>query len=115
MRRYIPALTLFLAACASRPEVAAPEGPSASPQSRLLVGMTPTELIARLGNPAFQAREGSSLKLQWRSPRCVLDAYLYPSAGAGGNELRVTHIDARLVSGADTDETACIFALNHPS
>lgn len=115
MRRFALVTTLFLAACASRPEVAAPELPPAAPQSRLLVGMTAPELVARLGNPAFQVREGASLKLQWRSPRCVLDAYLYPSAGAGGNVLRVTHVDTRLVSGADTDETACVFALNHPS
>jgi hypothetical protein len=115
MRRFILVPTLFLAACAARPEVAAPVLPPAAPQSRVLIGMTASELVARLGNPAFQAREGASLKLQWRSPRCVLDAYLYPSAGAGGNVLRVTHVDTRLVSGADTSETACIFALQKPS
>jgi hypothetical protein len=115
MRRFIPALTLFLAACASRPEVAAPVVPPAAPQSRALVGMTASELIARLGSPAFQVREGASLKLQWRSPRCVLDAYLYPSAGAGGNVLRVTHVDTRLVSGADTSESGCLFALQKSS
>jgi hypothetical protein len=41
----------------------------------------------------------------------VLDTYLYPQNGA----LRVTHIDARTPSGIDTDQAACIFALENPS
>jgi hypothetical protein len=43
----------------------------------------------------------------------VLDAYLYPSQGGG--VLRVTHIDTRTASGVDTDQAACISALENPS
>ena len=114
MRRYLAlTATLFLADCASRPEVpvAEPVTPQAPPanEPRLVYGLSAQELVARFGNPAFQAREGNSLKLQFRSRRCVLDAYLY--AAANGAPLRVTHVDTRLPSGSDTDQSACIAAL----
>jgi hypothetical protein len=74
-----------------------------------LVGLTTQELVGRFGRPALQIREGNSLKLQFRGTRCVMDAYLYPSGGAG--TLKVTHIDTRLPSGGDVDQAACVFAL----
>ena len=78
-----------------------------------MVGMTASELVAHFGNPALQIREGNSVKLQFRSSACVLDAYLYPPA-AGGTA-RVTHIDARLPSGVDTDAQGCATQLNRGS
>jgi hypothetical protein len=42
----------------------------------------------------------------------VLDAYLYPSTGGA---LRVTHVDTRTQTGIDTDQAACISALENPS
>ena len=66
-------------------------------------------LFGRFGTPALQIREGSSLKLQFRGARCVMDAYLYPSGGSG--VLKVTHVDTRAPSGVTTDQAACIFAL----
>jgi hypothetical protein len=119
MRRSLaPALTLFLAACATRPQqqpvVAVPQAPAPQPnETGQLVGLSAQQLVARFGNPAFQVREGNSLKLQFRSRRCVLDAYLY--ASQAGAPLRVTHVDTRLPSGADTDQSACISALAVPS
>ena len=115
MRRFALASTLFLAACATRPQAPVAEIPQVPPpnEPRLLYGLTAQELVARFGNPAFQAREGNSLKLQFRSRRCVLDAYLY--ASQTGAPLRVTHVDTRLPSGADTDQSACISALASPS
>jgi hypothetical protein len=105
------ALTLFLAACATRPQQPVAEIPQTPPtnEPRELFGLTAQELVARFGNPAFQVREGNSLKLQFRSRRCVLDAYLY--ASRAGAPLRVTHVDTRLPSGADTDQSACISVL----
>ena len=44
-----------------------------------LLGLTRGELVGEFGTPALQVREGTSLKLQFRRPACVLDAYLYPS------------------------------------
>jgi hypothetical protein len=73
-----------------------------------VVGLTERELIGEFGAPALQVREGGSLKLQFRGSRCVLDAYLYPTAGGAP---QVTYIDTRLPSGADTDQASCISAL----
>jgi hypothetical protein len=116
MRRLILASTLFLAACATTPQPQpaqeAPPPQPASPQARVLLGLTPTDLVGHFGHPALQIREGSSLKLQFRGRTCVLDAYLYPSTGG---ELRVTHVDTRSPSGVDTNQAACIFALENPS
>ena len=116
MRRFFPAAAaLSLAACATTPQPP-PPGPqpvpvTPSPGVRSgVIGMSAAELVAQLGNPALQVREGAGLKLQFRSSRCVLDAYLYPPAGAAGLA-RVTHADARLPSGADTDQAACISAI----
>jgi hypothetical protein len=115
MRRLFLASTLFLAACATTPQPQPAEAPppqAASPQARVLIGLTPTDLVGHFGHPALQIREGSSLKLQFRGRSCVLDAYLYPSTGG---QLRVTHVDTRSPSGMDTDQAACILALEYPS
>ncbi|MFL6729724.1 MAG: hypothetical protein ACJ8ET_10390 [Sphingomicrobium sp.] len=113
MRRLAPVLTLFLAACAARPEVpAAAPAPVTAPRSQVrssIVGLTASELVGHFGNPALQVREGTSLKLQFRGSSCILDAYLYPS-DTGGVQ-RVTYVDTRLSSGAATDQAACIAAL----
>src|SRR4051812_9061105 len=116
MRRFIALSFAFvLSACAARPEqpAATPSLPvPAQPQGEErsgLSGLTAQDLVARFGTPALQIREGSSLKLQFRGVRCVMDAYLYPSSGSG--VLKVTHVDTRTPSGATTDQAACIFAL----
>ena len=118
MRRLILASALFVSACATRPQqpetVPTPPVTTQPQQPRGLIGMTPSDLMHHFGAPAMQIREGTSLKLQFRSLRCVLDAYLYPSEGATGT-LRVTYIDTRLPSGAATDQAACISALENPS
>ena len=112
MRRIALALALFLSACATRPEQVAAPQPTTTPaplrRSAELLGWTASELIGEFGTPALQVREGTSVKMQFRRPACVLDAYLYPSPGG---QPKVTHIDARLPSGADTDQAACIAAL----
>jgi hypothetical protein len=116
MRRLVIASTLLLAACASRPrQQPQPELPApqpVSPQARKLFGLTINELVGYFGSPALQVREGCSLKLQFRGRYCVLDTYLYPSSGG---QLRVTYVDARAISGVDTDQAACISALENPS
>jgi hypothetical protein len=123
MRRIIPplALTLVLASCAAprQPEPATAAAPAPvviAPQpaeSGAVIGMTAGDLLAHFGPPALQVREGGSLKLQFRSPACVLDAYLYPSPEGGA--ARVTHVDARLPSGLDTHRDACAAQLGRGS
>ena len=113
MRRLILASALLLSACATRPQQ--PEVVSTPPvivqpqQPRGLIGMTPSDLMHHFGAPALQIREGTSLKLQFRGRRCVMDAYLYPSGTSGA--LKVTHVDTRTPTGADFDQAACIFSL----
>jgi len=80
-------------------------------ESTSLTGLTAQELVGRFGTPTLQVREGNSLKLQFRGPRCVMDAYLYPSGGSG--TLKVTHVDTRTPTGGDFDQAACIFALRN--
>jgi len=113
MRRLILASTLFLAACATRPQQPpAPQQPAqvapVQRQTTKLTGMTQRDLVGYFGNPALQIHEGASLKLQFRSSFCVLDAYLYP--GQNG-VLRVTYVNTRTPQGSDTDQAACISAL----
>ena len=116
MRRLI-LLDAFLAAgCATRPQAPAPVPqprpvPVQPPQTRGdLLGLTAAELFQRFGRPALQIREGAGVKLQFRGPGCVLDAYLYPPPQGRGPE-RVTHVDARHPSGADMEQRACVAAL----
>ena len=116
MRRLVIALPLLLTAClARRPEpeteVAQP-APVTRPATGQLIGLTASDLVGHFGSPALQVREGSSLTLQFRGKLCVLDAYLYP---AQNNTLRVTYVDTRTKNGADTDQAACISALENPS
>ena len=108
MRRILLASTLLLSACATAPRQPEPQPlPAAPPRAHSggLIGLSAAELVSRLGNPALQVREGTSLKLQFRTERCVVDAYLYPQAG---NALRVTHIDTRAPSGVDTNQAVCV-------
>ncbi|MCL6729284.1 hypothetical protein [Sphingomonas hankyongi] len=112
MRRLVPALSLFVAACATAPRTPEPASTSQSitPSREIrsnLIGMTASELVSHLGNPVLQVREGPGLKMQFRSRYCVLDAYLYPPE-SGTGLTRVSHSDARLPSGQDTDQAACI-------
>ena len=116
MRRLLLISTLFLAGCATRPEQPVPEVPQqpapGQPGVTRLVGLSTSELVGHFGAPALQVREGTSLKLQFRGRNCVLDAYLYPNPSG---VLRVTHVDTRATSGADTDQASCISALEYPS
>ena len=116
MRRLLLASVLFLSACATRPEQPAPTPQPVQPapvQRRMteLAGLTGKELIEHLGRPALQIQEGTSIKLQFRTAYCVLDAYLYP--GQSG-VLRVTHVDTRTPFGVDVDQSRCISALEFP-
>jgi hypothetical protein len=113
MRRILLAFALLVAGCATAPRQPVVQPAVAAGPQRVvagLLGLTATELLSHFGTPALQVREGAGLKLQFRSSRCVLDAYLYTPPGGGAE--RVTHIDARLPSGVDADQAACVSALD---
>lgn len=74
-----------------------------------VMGRDARALEALFGAPNLDIREGTVRKLQYASPVCVLDAYLYPPR-AGGTPI-VTHIDARLPDGRDIDRASCVAAL----
>lgn len=98
----------LLAACARAPRPG--PGPVITPPERpsgVLIGLTAAELGQRFGQPGFQVREGSGVKLQWSENGCVLDAYLYPPESGRGAE-RVTHVDARNRSGVDLPLDTCL-------
>ena len=105
---------VLLAACASgRQPLEPPQPPPPSPSQNTggaIIGLTTEELVQRLGTPALQIREGSSLKLQFRSQFCVLDAYLYPPVGAAG-PYRVTYVDSRTPALASVDQATCLSSL----
>jgi hypothetical protein len=116
--RFLPLTAiLFLSACARiSTETATPTPPPSAPaqqprESGALIGMTGNELVTRFGRPVLQIREGNSFKLQFRGQLCVLDAFLYPSSGA---QYRVTHVEARSLTGLDTNQNDCIRALEYP-
>jgi hypothetical protein len=75
------------------------------------MGATAQRLIVQLGNPDLDLREGPARKLQFLSPACVLDAYLYPPRDGRG-EPTVTHVDARQPDGRDMDRASCVEALS---
>lgn len=104
-------LALLIAGCAGgqRPSPVVPR-PLVPVERGVLIGLTAAELVQRFGAPALQVREGPGLKLQFRGPRCVVDAYLYRPVTGQGVE-RVTHVDTRLPNGADIDQPSCLGAL----
>jgi hypothetical protein len=110
MRRiFVTSLSLLLAACATAPRAPQPGPIPPTVHTRgEIIGASAEDLVARFGTPVLQIREGASLKLQFRSPRCVLDAYLYP---IGNAPYRVTYVDTRTPALAVMDQALCIASL----
>jgi len=113
MRRILVlASSLLLAACATAPRPATPAQPPIAPHvGSAIIGMTAAELVQMFGSPALQIREGTSVKLQFRSDLCVLDAYLYATGSAPH---RVAHVDTRTRALAAIDQAICIRSLRAP-
>jgi hypothetical protein len=116
MRPAFLLLTLSLAGCASGAAKQQPAAAVSAPAPRYspvglegVLGRTAAVLQAEFGQPELDVREGTARKLQFASPICVLDAYLYPPATRG--EPIVTHVDARMPDGRDIDRASCVAAL----
>jgi hypothetical protein len=113
MRRAVAlSMTFLLGACATAPRPGVPTEPLPSEHTRgPVIGLTADQLVRRFGTPALQIREGPGVKLQFRSARCVLDAYLYSTGQAPH---RVTYVDTRDRALADVDQAPCIDSLEAP-
>lgn len=83
--------------------------PLALPGLESVIGANAAALTRMFGPARLDIIEGDARKLQFSGQRCVLDAYLYPSAP--GREPETTYIDARRPDGADTDRAGCVSAL----
>lgn len=107
---------LLLAGCVSKGvEPPAPVQPVRPPTYSVaglesVMGRTARILEGMFGRPDLDVREGTARKLQFISPVCVLDTYLYPPRG-GGDPI-VTYVDARLPDGRDMDRASCVAALS---
>ncbi len=75
-----------------------------------VMGHNARSLETLFGKPDLDVREGTARKLQFISPVCVLDTYLYPPRGGG--DAIVTYMDARLPDGRDMDRASCVAALS---
>ncbi|MGZ8997790.1 MAG: hypothetical protein ACXW2T_02935 [Allosphingosinicella sp.] len=117
----IPALfigvPLLLADCVSNPAqppraAVQPVRPATYSVSGLqtVMGHNARSLERLFGRPDLDVREGTARKLQFVSPVCVLDTYLYPPRGGG--DAIVTYMDARLPDGRDMDRASCVAALS---
>lgn len=74
-----------------------------------VLGQDAAGLVRLFGQPDADVREGTARKLQFQSRFCVLDAYLYPQAGAAP---RVTFVDTREPDGSTIDRASCVAALS---
>lgn len=109
----------LLAGCAGRErgpaagigDAAAPDPGSAAPGTGTgsLRGMTLAQLTVRLGAASFRRSDGPTELLQYRSPVCVLDVFVYHDAAGDGG--RVEHVEARDHALAAMAEDACVRTL----
>ena len=75
-----------------------------------VLGSNARTLLARFGDADLDLVEGTARKLQFITPACVLDLYLYPPRS--GAEPVVTHVDARQPDGREMDRASCLAALS---
>lgn len=114
MRALTLILFVLLSACASTPRpVAAPTVVRSAPMRPMglerVLGQNARELVALFGTADQIVKEEAATRMQFRSPICVLDAYLY--APSAGREPQVTYVDTRLADGKDIDRASCVAAL----
>ncbi|CAN5538563.1 hypothetical protein BH09PSE4_BH09PSE4_14360 [soil metagenome] len=74
-----------------------------------VMGHNAQVLIAMMGQPDADIREGAARKLQFEGAFCVLDAYLY--APPQGGDPVVSYLDAREPDGSTIDRASCVAAL----
>ena len=116
MKRVFLALIggLALSGCVSAPSATTPARIAVPPPRysaaglESVLGQSVGALTQLFGQPDKDIRETGARKLQFASPFCVLDAYLYPK---GSGEPVVTHLDTRQPDGRDIDRASCVAAM----
>ena len=83
---------------AGRPEGAATAVRAVRFNSEEFVGFSPERVLPILGAPDFVRRDGSAQIWQYRATNCILDLFLYTSAG--GTQVKHTELRPR-VPGAE--------------
>lgn len=74
-----------------------------TPQS--LLGVAPSALSARLGEPAFKRTEPGAEVWQYGGKACALFVYFYKT---GSGALSSAYVDARRNTGGAADASACL-------
>lgn len=121
------AVLVCVSGCAAEPEPVAPElvvaepvsvvplpppplpPPPPKPDPAELLGLTPMQVQALLGAPAFVRWEDHAQLAQYRGPGCVFDLFFYEEAP--GEHFRADHVEARDGAGAPADAQACLITL----
>lgn len=115
------AFALSLSACAaspnyvrSAPTASTPAQPTSTPRPPRIardtdgiIGERASALTRRFGEARIDLAEGDAHKLQFASPTCVLDIFLYPLEA--GSPPVATHVETRLREGGGAvDASACV-------
>ena len=104
---------LLLAGCSTTATVPAirrdttpvPTASRVAPGLDRIIGRDAGAVIALLGEPHADLREGAGRKLQFMGAECVLDTYLYAKGSAAPI---VTYVDARRSDGSPIDKALCV-------
>jgi hypothetical protein len=109
-------LLLTVAACSQAPPLApvAPAPPAFAPPPpglARIIGRDAATVMALLGKPSLDRREGPARLLQFVRPPCVLDVFLYPDTGAVPT---VRTAAARRPDGFTIDAGMCLRLLAPP-
>lgn len=124
MSKFILMLPLFLAACSGGPIVAPEPEPAPAPVAEIetiveatgepalvdsLMGLSPGEVIARLGPPNLVRRDGLGQVMLFEHETCVFDVVFYAETIEA--PYRVAHISSRTLLGQNIDKQLCLTAL----
>jgi len=122
------AVALLLSACAASPDyvrsapvASAPAQTNWTPRpsrsardANGIIGEAAGALTRRFGEARIDLAEGDAHKLQFASPTCVLDIFLYPLEA--GSPPVATHVETRLREGGGaTDASACVAEVERSS
>ena len=87
----------------------APEKPAIDDDPERLMGLGAGELTRMLGSPGFVRRDATAQLWRYRNKSCILDLFLYSSAGRP--EYFVSHVEARRSEGGAAPKRECFGAL----